>query len=77
MTFKQAKEQNLHVKSGEKSVPIFKWGLSIKDENGKRVSEEDYNAMSQEECVTMEVRPFPTMFHAFNIYQSNLAEVNK
>ena len=77
MTFKQAKEQNLHIKSGEKSVPIFKWGLSIKDENGKRVSEEDYNAMSQEERVTMDVRPFPKMFHVFNIDQTNLEEVNK
>lgn len=77
MTFKQAKEQNLHVKSGEKSVPIFKWGLSIKDENGKRVSEKDYNAMSQEERATMDVRPFPKMFHVFNIDQTNLEEVNK
>ena len=77
MTFKQAKEQNLHVKSGEKSVPIFKWGSSIKDENGKRVSEEDYNAMSQEERATMDVRPFPKMFHVFNIDQTNLEEVNK
>lgn len=77
MTFKQAKEQNLHVKSGEKSVPVFKWGLSIKDENGKRVSEEDYNAMSQEERATMDVRPFPKMFHVFNIDQTNLEEVNK
>lgn len=77
MTFKQAKEKNLHVKSGEKSVPIFKWGLSIKDENGKRVSEEDYNAMSQEERATMDVRPFPKMFHVFNIDQTNLEEVNK
>ena len=77
MTFNQAKEQNLHVKSGEKSVPIFKWGLSIKDENGKRVSEEDYNAMSQEERATMDVRPFPKMFHVFNIDQTNFEEVNK
>ena len=77
MTFKQAKEQNLHVKSGEKSVPIFKWGLSIKDENGKKVSEEDYNAMSQEERAAMDVRPFPKMFHVFNIDQTNLEEVNK
>lgn len=77
MTFKQAKEQNLHVKSGEKSVPIFKWGLSVKDEKGKRVSEEDYNAMSQEERAKMDVRPFPKMFHVFNINQTNLEEVNK
>ena len=77
MNFNQPKDQNLQVKSGEKTGPIFKWGLSIKDENGKRVSEEDYNAMSQEERATMDVRPFPKMFHVFNIDQTNLEEVNK
>lgn len=77
MTFYQAKEQNLHVNSGEKSVPIFKWGLSIKDENGKKVSEEAYNEMSQDERSKMDVRPFPRVFNVFNIDQTNLVEVNK
>ena len=77
MTFKQAKDQNLHVKSGEKSIPIFKWGLSIKDENGKKISEEDYNAMSREEREKLTVRPYPRVFHVFNIDQTNLEEVNK
>lgn len=77
MTFHQAKEQNLHVNSGEKSVPIFKWGLSIKDENGKKVSEEAYNEMSQDERSKMDVHPFPRVFNVFNIDQTNLVEVNK
>lgn len=77
MTFKQAKDRNLHVNAGEKSVPIFKWGLSIKDENGKTVSEEDYNAMSKEERDKYSVRPYPKVYHVFNIDQTNLSEVNK
>ena len=77
MTFKQAKDRNLYVNAGEKSVPIFKWGLSIKDENGKTVSEEDYNAMSKEERDKFSVRPYPKVYHVFNIDQTNLSEVNK
>ena len=77
MTFKQAKDRNLHVNAGEKSVPIFKWGLSIKDEKGKTVSEEDYNAMSKEERDKLTVRPYPKVYHVFNIDQTNLSEVNK
>ena len=77
MTFKQAKDRNLHVNAGEKSVPIFKWGLSIKDENGKTVSEEDYNAMPKEERDKLSVRPYPKVYHVFNIDQTNLSEVNK
>lgn len=77
MTFKQAKDRNLHVNAGEKSVPIFKWGLSIKDENGKTVSEEDYNAMSKEERDKFSVGPYPKVYHVFNIDQTNLSEINK
>ena len=77
MTFKQAKDRNLHVNAGEKSVPIFKWGLSIKDENGKTVSEEDYDAMTKGERDKLSVRPYPKIYHVFNIDQTNLSEVNK
>lgn len=77
MTFLQAKDQNLQVKSGEKSVPVFKWGLSIKDEDGNKISEEVYNTMSKEERSKLVVRPFPRVFSVFNIDQTNLEEVNK
>ena len=77
MTFKQAKDRNLHVNAGEKSVPIFKWGLSIKDEKGKTVSEEDYDAMTKGERDKLSVRPYPKVYHVFNIDQTNLSEVNK
>lgn len=77
MTFLQAKDQNLQVKPGEKSVPVFKWGLSIKDEDGNKISEEVYNTMSKEERSKLVVRPFPRVFSVFNIDQINLEEVNK
>lgn len=77
MTFLQAKDQHLQVKSGEKSVPVFKWGLSIKDEDGNKISEEVYNTMSKEERSKLIVRPFPRVFSVFNIDQTNLEEVNK
>lgn len=77
MTFLQAKNQNLQVKHGEKSVPVFKWGLSIKDEDGNKISEEVYNTMSKEERSKLIVRPFPRVFSVFNIDQTNLGEVNK
>lgn len=77
MTFLQAKDQNLQVKPGEKSVPVFKWGLSIKDEDGNKISEEVYNTMSKEERSKLVVRPFPRVFSVFNIDQTNLEEVNK
>lgn len=77
MTFLQAKDQNLQVKHGEKSVPVFKWGLSIKDEDGNKISEEVYNTMSKEERSKLIVRPFPRVFSVFNIDQTNLEEVNK
>ncbi|MGF0097654.1 zincin-like metallopeptidase domain-containing protein [Prevotella sp. SGI.027] len=76
-TFLQAKDQNLQVKPGEKSVPVFKWGLSIKDEDGNKISEEVYNTMSKEERSKLIVRPFPRVFSVFNIDQTNLEEVNK
>lgn len=77
MTFLQAKDQNLQVKPVEKSVPVFKWGLSIKDEDGNKISEEVYNTMSKEERSKLIVRPFPRVFSVFNIDQTNLEEVNK
>ena len=77
MTFLQAKDQNLQVKPGEKSVPVFKWGLSIKDEDGNKIPEEVYNTMSKEERSKLIVRPFPRVFSVFNIDQTNLEEVNK
>lgn len=77
MTFLQAKDQNLQVKPGEKSVPVFKWGLSIKDEDGNKISEEVYNTMSKKERSKLVVRPFPRVFSVFNIDQTNLEEVNK
>lgn len=77
MTIKQIREAGAKIKKGEGSVPVFKWGFSIKDENGKKVSETDYRAMSQEEQSKCNVRPYLKVYNEWNIDQTNLAEVNR
>ncbi len=77
MTIPQAKNEGIRIKRGEKSVPVFKWGLSIKDKDGKRLSEEDFHNMSEEEKKECLVRPYLKTFNEFNIDQTNLKEVNK
>lgn len=77
MTIPQAKNEGIRINRGEKSVPVFKWGLSIKDKDGKRLSEEDFHNMSEEEKKECLVRPYLKAFNEFNIDQTNLKEVNK
>lgn len=77
MTFNQAKNQELRINAGEKSVPVFKWSRTIKDENNNKISEEEYNAMSQEEREKLTIRTYPRSFNVFNIDQTNLKEANK
>lgn len=77
MTIKQIREAGAKINKGEGSIPVFKWGLSIKDENGKRVSEADYKAMSEEDRKKCKVRPYLQVYNEWNIDQTNFAEVNK
>lgn len=77
MTIKQIREAGAKIKKGEGSVPVFKWGFSIKDENGKKVSETDYKAMSKEDQAKCSVRPYLKVYNEWNIDQTNLAEVNR
>lgn len=77
LTIKQIREAGAKIKKGEGSVPVFKWGFSIKDENGKKVSETDYKAMSKEDQAKCSVRPYLKVYNEWNIDQTNLAEVNR
>lgn len=77
MTIKQIREEGVRIKKGEPSVPVFKWGLSIKDENNKRISEDAYNSMSQEEKEKCKVHPYMQVFNEWNIDQTTLEETNK
>lgn len=75
LTFKQAHNLKAHVLKGEKAFPVVYWDMMVKDKNGKRVSSEEYRAMSKEEKKEMETIPFAKAFPVYNVAQTNLAEV--
>lgn len=77
MTSKQARDNGALIKKGEASVPVFKWGLSVKDENGKRISEDKYLAMDKEDQAKCQVRPYLMVYNEWNLDQTSLEEVNK
>lgn len=77
MTAKQARENGALIKKGESSIPVFKWGLRVKDENGKRMSEEKYLSLPKEEQQKCQVRPYLKVFPEWNIDQTTLEETNK
>lgn len=77
MTAKQARENGALIKKGESSIPVFKWGLRVKDENGKRMSEEKYLDLPKEEQQKCQVRPYLKVFPEWNIDQTTLKETNK
>ena len=68
-----------HPKKGEKSIPIFKWGLSIYNrENGKKATLKEYDSLPKEERdEKYKVIPYLKIFKKWNIDQTNLEEVNK
>lgn len=77
MTAKQARENGALIKKGEPSVPVFKWGLNVKDENGKRLSEEKFLLLSKDEQEKCQVRPYLKVYNEWNIDQTTLEEVYK
>ena len=75
LTFKQAHNLKAHVLKSEKAFPVVYWDMMIKDSHGKRISTEEYRAMSKEEKKDMDVIPFIKSFPVYNVAQTNLAEV--
>lgn len=78
-TIKQIKDSGAFPKKGEKSIPIFKWGLSIHNrETGEKVTLEDYGSLPKEERdEKYKVIPYLKIYNEWNIDQTNLEEVNK
>lgn len=78
-THKQIRDLGAHPKKGEKSIPIFKWGLSIYNrENGKKATLKEYDSLPKEERdEKYKVIPYLKIFKEWNIDQTNLEEVNK
>lgn len=77
MTYGQLHKEGVHVLKGEKAVPVFKWGFSIKDKDGKKVTEEEFHNMTDDEKKECKRRPFLKIYPEFNIDQTNMSEVNK
>ncbi len=77
MTHKQLNKEGAHVLKGEKAVPVFKWGFSIKDKDGKKVTEEEFHNMTDDEKKECNRHPFLRIYPEFNIDQTNMSEVNK
>lgn len=77
MTYGQLHKEGAHVLKGEKAVPVFKWGFSIKDKDGNKVTEEEFHNMTDDEKKECKRRPFLKIYPEFNIDQTNMSEVNK
>lgn len=79
LTIKQIKDLGAFPKKGEKSIPIFKWGLSIYNrETGKKATLKEYDSLPKEERdEKYKVIPYLKIFNEWNIDQTNLEEVNK
>lgn len=77
MTYGQLYKEGAHVLKGEKAVPVFKWGFSIKDKDGKKVTEEEFDNMTDDEKKECKRHPFLKIYPEFNIDQTNMSEVNK
>ena len=75
LTFKQAHNLKAHVLKGEKSFPVVYWDMMVKDKDGKKISSDEYKAMSKDERKNLDVIPFIKAFPVYNIDQTNLREV--
>lgn len=75
LTFNQAHNLKAHVLKGEKSFPVVYWDMMVKDKDGKKVSSDEYKAMSRDEKKNLDVIPFIKAFPVYNVDQTNLREV--
>ena len=72
LTFKQAHNLKAHVLKGEKAFPVIYWDMLVKDKDGRKVSSEEYRAMSKEEKEGMEVIPFVKAFPVYNVARASV-----
>ena len=51
------------------------WDMLVKDRDGRRISSDEYRAMTKEERQRLEAIPFVKSFPVYNVAQTNLAEI--
>lgn len=77
MTPNQCRKEGAYPQKGEKAMPVFKFGVSVRDKDGKKLTEDEYHDLSDDEKKECHRRPYIKVYPEFNIDQTNLAEVNK
>ena len=74
-TYKQLKDAGATIGKGEKAMPVIYWNITHRDENGHKVSDEDYDAMTKAEKEKVKTIPVMMGYYVWNLQQTNFAEV--
>ena len=74
-TYKQIRDAGATVNKGEKAMPVIYWNVTHKDENGHKVSDEAYDAMTKAEQAKVKTIPIMMGYYVWNLQQTNFAEV--
>ena len=74
-TYKQLKDAGVTINKGEKAMPILYWNTAHKDEQGNKISDEAYKAMTKEEQAKVKTVPVMMGSYVWNIQQTNFPEV--
>ena len=70
-------DQIIKVKKGEHYVPVLFWFVIIKDKDGNKITQEDYDKLSSEDQNACKKFFNARFYPVFNIDQTNMAEVDK
>ena len=74
-TFKQIHEAGATINKGEKAMPVIYWNITHRDENGQKVSDEQYDVMTKAEQDKCKTIPFMMGYYCYNLDQTNFKEV--
>ena len=74
-TYKQIRDAGATVNKGEKAMPVIYWNISHKDENGQKISDEAFDAMTKAEQAKVKTIPIMMGYYVWNLQQTNFAEM--
>ena len=74
-TFKQIHEAGATINKGEKAMPVIYWNITHRDENGQKVTDEQFDAMTKAEQEKCKSIPIMMGYYCYNLDQTNFKEV--
>lgn len=74
-TYKQIRDAGATVNKGEKAMPVIYWNISHKDENGQKISDEAFDAMTKAEQEKVKTIPIMMGYYVWNLQQTNFPEI--